>query len=142
MIDELNTAKSCLEVLSNYQFKDAYGNDIEYDIAIDGKTYEPSPNKVYLQEFIITNDNAQGYSNNSKQIQLPIYQITINTPKAAGKWLAIGIYAQIQSAFERATDISLDENQRVFVEQVNRASLESSDTHNRLAASVNLSVIG
>lgn len=136
MIDELNVAKSCLAKLKEYADAESI------DIAIQGKTFEPVADAIYLEEFLISNTNQQGVSNLSSEIQRPIYQINIHTPKVMGKWKGLSIYTDLKTTFARASDISLDANQQVKVEMVDKTNLQSSDTHNIMAVSVNLSLIG
>ena len=136
MIDQFNAVKSCLEKLKTYA-------DVEgYRIAIDGKEFEPEIDEIWLKESFLTNDNSQGVNNNCVQIQLPIYQININTPKAFGKWKALEVFKELSEHFERGTDISLDAAQTVTIERVDYRQLSPTDAHNVYAASVYLRCVG
>ena len=136
MINEFNAVKSCLDTLKTY----ADANN--YRIAVNGAKFSPLVGEVFLEESYLHNDNSQGLSNSASQVQLPIYQINIHVPKEYGNWKALQIYTQLVSVFERGTDISNDSGQQVRIEQVNSRVLQSTDTHNVLACSVDLRVIG
>lgn len=136
MINQFKAVQSCLSVLNGY----ATANN--YRIAIDGKKFTPDVDDVYFQEFFIANDNEQGLSNDCVQVQLPIYQINIHTPKKFGKWKALEVYGELVALFERGSDISNDVGQQVRIEQVNNRVIEPTDTHNVLAVSVDLRVLG
>lgn len=136
MIDEFNAQKSCLTKLKSYA--DVGG----FSVAIDGKTIEFDSDQIYLSERLLSNDNSQGLSNSSSQIQLPIYQIEIHTPKIMGKWKGLEILNELSTHFERASDISLDASQQVFIEQVNKTRANPTETHNVTLASVDLRLIG
>ena len=136
MIDEFNLAKSCLDKLK------AYADSQGYAIAMQGKTFNPVADEIYLREFLLSNDNFQGLSNSSTQEQRPIYQINICVPKVMGKWVGLTILSALKSTFERGGDISLIAGQKVIVERVNTRSLDASDTHNIIAVSVDLTALG
>ena len=136
MINEFDLAKSCLEKLKTY------ADSKSFDIAIQDSGYEPNVDKVYLEEFLLINDNDQGLSNSSSEIQRPIYQVNVNCPKDKGKWVLLNIVNDLRIHFARGLDISIKESQQVNIEQVQSARLPSSSAHNIYAVSINLSVIG
>ena len=136
MINQFNAVKSCLDTLKGY------ADSNSYRIAIDGVKFAPLVGEVFLQESFLANDNEQGLNNNAVQIQLPIYQVNIHVPKEYENWKALQVYTQLVSVFARGTDISNDSGQQVRIEQVNSRVLQSTDTHNVLACSVDLRVIG
>ena len=136
MINEASVAESCLDKLK------VYADSKSYLIAIDGKDFDPPVDDIYLQETLLINDNSQGLSNSSSEIQRPIYQVNVNCPKGRGKWQALHIVNDLREHFERAMDISVIPEQQVNIEQVQSQRIPASDTHNIYAVSINLSVIG
>ena len=136
MINQFDAVKSCLDTLKGY------ADQSNYRIAIDGIKFVPIVGETYLQESFLANDNDQGLNNSVVQVQLPIYQVNIHVPKEYGNWRALQVYTQLVGVFERGTDISNNPAQQVRIEQVNNRILPPTDTHNVLACSIDLRVIG
>jgi len=114
-----------------------------YNLIPNGKAYQPDPNTAYIQEFVLYgDDNAIGMSDNSCDIQLGIYQITINTPKAqeGSKWTGLKIGGVYQSGFARGTELIYND-QKVRIKNSALSEMDSDDTHDAHALSIKYSII-
>lgn len=136
MISEFNAAQSCLTKLKGYAATEGFS------IAIEGKTEGFESDVIYLEERFFSEQNSQGINNNSSQFQSPIYQVSIHTPKIMGKWKGLEIYDELVTHFERQSDISLDSNQKVRIDMVDKVQLPATETHNLTIASISLTLIG
>ena len=134
MINKLQAARDALAKLK--EFTDAEG----YNVAISGEDYTPSTDEIYLNELFLFNENSQGLNNEASQIQLPIYQVAINTPKSMGKWKGLEIAGSLAVLFERGSDIS-SESQKVIVNTVDCGQLMTGTTHNYYVVSIRLTLI-
>ena len=114
-----------------------------YNLIPNGMAYQPDPNTAYIQEFVLYgDDNAIGMSDNSCDIQLGIYQITINTPKAqeGSKWTGLKIGGVYQSGFARGTELIYND-QKVRIKNSALSEMDSDDTHDAHALSIKYSII-
>ena len=109
----------------------------------NGMKYQPDPNTAYIQEFVLYgDDNGRGTEDNSKDLQLGVYQITINTPKAqdGSKWSGLKIGGVYQSGFARGTELIYN-GQVVRIKNASLIPMDSDDTHNVHILSINYSII-
>jgi len=114
-----------------------------YLLIPNGMPYQPDPNTAYIQEFVLYgDDNAIGMSDNSCDIQLGIYQITINTPKAqeGSKWTGLKIGDVYQAGFARGTELIYND-QKVRIKNSALLPMDSDDTHDVHALSIKYSII-
>ena len=114
-----------------------------YTLIPNGKAYQPDPNTAYIQEFVLYGgDNAIGMSDNSCDIQLGIYQITINTPKAqeGSKWTGLKIGDVYQAGFARGTELIYND-QKVRIKNGTLLPMDSDDTHDVHVLSIKYSII-
>ena len=136
MINQFNAEKSCLDKLF------AYADSNSYSVAVSDSEFAPKVDEIFLEESYLVNENEQGLSNSSSQMQPSIYQIKINTPKIMGKSKGLEIVDELMTFFARGSNISNTTTQQVRIEQVNNIRLPATSTHNVRVVSVNLMVIG
>ena len=109
----------------------------------NGKAYTPSPNDVYVQEMTIYgDDNSVGIADNSSDIQMGIYQININTPKAltGGKWQGLQMVDIYQAGFSKGLELTFN-GQMLRIKSAKLSTMMQSDTHFIHILSIAYSVI-
>ena len=137
MISKFDLAKALYE-----QAKLIAGNN-SYLLIPEGKEYEPDPNATYIQEFVLYGpDNAIGLADCSNDMQLGIYQINVNTPKAqaGAKWAGLKIGDVFQAGFARGTQLIYND-QMVRMKNSTLLPMDPDETHEVHVLSINFSII-
>jgi hypothetical protein len=109
----------------------------------NGKGYEPDPNTTYIQEFVLYGpDNSIGLADCSNDIQLGVYQLNINTPKAqeGAKWRGLQIGDILQAGFARGTEL-IHNSQMVRMKTSTLIPMDADDTHEIHILNINFSII-
>ncbi len=114
-----------------------------YLLVPNGAEYETDPNELYIQEYVIYGpDNTIGAANDSNAIQLGVYQININTPKAweGSKWKGLEVVDVFVAAFSRGTQLTIN-SQMLKILNIDSQLMDGDDTHDMHILSINYSVI-
>jgi hypothetical protein len=136
MIDDFKTAKELLD--KTQAFADSEG----INLAIHGAQFKPDPGVEYLKESLLQNNtDTVGLDSSSIDMQLPIYQVEVYTPKGFGKFQNYDICNSIKSEFPRNSFIVNDSEQSVMINNVSASPLIANETHNITVISIELTVI-
>ena len=137
MINKFNLAKALFDNVK------AIADTNSFLLIANGDDYETNPNETFLQEIVLYGDDVSlGVSNNSSDIQLGIYQVNINTPKAqeGSKWLGLQMAGIIQSGFAKGNKLTFG-SQLVTIKSTTLESMFQNDTHMVHILSIKYSVI-
>ena len=136
MIDSQITAKAMYDKLKAFCVQE------NLELVVWGSSKTLDPNTIYIKENLLDNDEASvGMESTSSDIEFPIYQIDILTPKANTKWKNIEIQNKVREEFKKAEFVYRGATQTVQIQTVNKSGVIFSDTHAISNLSVNLTVI-
>ena len=137
MISKFDLAKALYE-----QAKLIAGSN-SYLLIPNGEAFEPDPNATYIQEFpLYGDDTPRGIEDDSPDMQIGIYQLSINTPKSneGSNWQALAIAKVLQLGFGRGTELIFNQ-QMVRMRSSSLTQLDDDDTHKIYALSITFTVI-
>lgn len=135
MIDDFKTAKALLDKAQTF----ADYNSIR--LCIDGLAFTPETDETYLKEALLQNETEiialDAYSCDRQQ---SIYQLSVYTPKANGKFANLELVNEIKKEFRTAAFVVYD-NQTVQIMNVSASPLLTTNSHNITAVSINIVVL-
>jgi hypothetical protein len=137
MINKFSLAKSL------YDQAKLISNSNSLNLVADGEEYTTTPNEEYIEDHVLFGkDDSVGISDASSDIQLGVYQLTINTPKAeeGAKWRGLQIANIYQEGFPKGLELTHD-NQAARIRNTSIVPLGQNDTHLVFVLSVQYSVI-
>jgi len=137
MINKFNLAKALLDNAEAISVANSFL------LIPDGEAHDPNPNETFIQEKPLYGpDNSVGLADNSSDIQIGIYQININTPKAqeGGKWSGLQIAGVFQAGFNKGLQLTFG-GQMLRIKNTNIEKMDENDTHFIHILSVVFSVI-
>lgn len=137
MVNKFNIAKALFNEAEQVSTANSYL------LIPQGEKHESNPNETYIEEFpLFGDDNSIGLSDNSSDIQLGIYQINVNTPKAqaGGKWSGLNIAGVYQAAFSKGLELTFG-GQMLRIKNTTVKPMDMDDTHFTHVLSIVYSVI-
>ena len=137
MINSFNIAKALLD--NTQSISDANS----YLLIPDGESFTPNPNDTYIEEFALYGPDVPiGLEDSSSDIQIGIYQLNINTPKAevGSRWAGLAIEGVLRAGFARGTELTFG-GQMVRIRDSSITQMEPSDTHETHILNITYSVI-
>lgn len=97
----------------------------------NGEGFTPDVNQTYIQEITLYgDDNTIGVADDSSDIQIGVYQMSVYTPKSedGAKWAGLQIINIFQIGFPKGLELTFD-NQTVRVRNASLSSMMQDDTH-------------
>ena len=118
-------------------------DDNSYLLIPHGKSYKPDVNTAYIEEFTLFNESISiGMADNSSDIQMPIYQLNINTPRSnvGARFMGLIITGVYQEAFKKGTQLTFN-GQMIRAKDAKVTQAAVHDTHLTHILSIEFSVI-
>lgn len=137
MINNFNIAKALFDKAEQVSTSNSYL------LIAQGEKHEPNPNETYIEEMpIYGDDDSVGLADTSSDIQLGIYQINVNTPKAekGGKWSGLNIAGVYKAAFSKGLTLSFG-GQSLRIKNTTVKPMDMDNTHFTHVLSIVYSVI-
>ena len=146
MIDNTKTAEAMINVLiafvDDYNANKPTGITQNLVLVADGEAYTPSINETYIEEKLLSNaDFPIGIARPDSDIQRPIYQVKVFSPKHEFKWPNIELSMLIKKQFHKMRESINNGEQVLTVESIEASPLMTLETTHCTVLSVNLSVI-
>lgn len=146
MINDSKTAFSMLTKLKLFSDNYNLGAHTEtaetIQIIPDGMSFDPSVNDTYITEKLRVNKDFRiGLSDGDSDIQRPIYEIKVFSPKDENKWPNIDLAMLLKSDFNRYQERINGTEQKLTVESIDVSPLITLESTLCTVLSVNLSVI-
>lgn len=136
MISSFKTAQALVNKL------DAFCTLKGLNIVVFGSTETLDTTQTYIKEHLLDNDeDSVGMSGASSDVEFPIYQIDILTPKNMTKWKNKEVSDLVKAEFKKAEFVLNDGEQSVQIQSTGKSSVIFDDTHAISSLSVNLTVI-
>ena len=107
----------------------------------NGEGFIADVNKSHIEEIVLYgDDNSVGLANLSSDIQRPVYQLSVHSPKNQTKWVGLDIADTLSAHFVRGLKPSFN-GQKAVVTTASVATMIQNSTHFIYHVSVTLSVI-
>ncbi len=107
----------------------------------DGERFSPDVNDPYVQEFVLFGDDTSvGLANDSSDIQIGIYQLSIHSPKTKSKFIGLDIAVLLKNHFVRGLEPTFN-GQKAVVIVSSLSGLMPTETFNVYHLSITFSVI-
>ena len=136
MIDSFKTDQACTAKLK--AFCDTHG----FTLIPFGSGQVLDTDKSYVKERLLDNNETTiGLSGGSSDIERPIYQISVLTPKAQSQFINKQMTHTVKGCFRKAEIILQDSEQTVQVQDTDKSGVMFTETHAESVLSVNLTVI-
>lgn len=122
-----------------------------YPLVTNGQNYQNDADGLYIEESVLFgDDNSIGISDNSSNIQIGIYQLSVNIPKNKTKWTGLEVIDVLKASFTKGLELTHDGQtlriKNLLVSPISRtaapASMFDSETHYVYNLSIEYSVIG
>lgn len=111
------------------------------DIATQGSSYTPTPDKDYIREFLLSGDTvAVGTAQADSEDTQGIYQIDVCTPRAKGKWANLSLCDTLKAGFPRGRHL-IHSGQYAVTVDVSVSPMRQDDTHNIHSLSIRYRVV-
>jgi len=107
----------------------------------NGEGFEPDVNQSHIEEIVLYgDDDSVGLGNDSSDIQIGIYQLSVHSPKNDTKWAGLKIVGVLKDHFVRGLK-PIFNSQMVVIETSSLAPMMQNDTHIIHHLSIEFSVI-
>lgn len=107
----------------------------------NGESFSPDVNQSHVEEIVVFgDDNSVGLSNDSSDIQIGFYQLSVHTPIHENKWAGMVIIGILKSSFTKGLKLTFN-SQLVIITNRSTSQIMPNDTHNVLHLTINYSVI-
>jgi hypothetical protein len=135
MINKFNLAKALRDQ------SDIVATANSYVLVGNGEGFESDVDASHIEEIVLYNDDdSVGLGNNSSDIQIGIYQLSVHSPKSEKKWAGLVIIGVLNDHFVRGLKPSFG-GQEVIIETASLSPMMQNDTHLIHHLSVKFSVI-
>lgn len=135
MIDEFDLAKALRDQA------DIVAAANSYTLVGNGEGFEPDVNALYIEEIVLYGNNESiGLANNSSDIEIGIYQLSVHSPKTQPKWVGLQVVGVLKAHFVRGLKPSFN-GQQAIIETSSLAPMMHNDTHLIHHLSITFSVI-
>lgn len=112
-----------------------------YVLVGNGEEFEPDVNESHIEEIVLYNDDETiGLANNSKDIQIGIYQLSVYSPKTKSKWTGLQIVDVLAAHFTRGLKPEFN-GQQIVIETSSLSPMMQTETHLVHHLSIKFSVI-
>lgn len=107
----------------------------------NGEGFEPDVEKSHIEEIVLYgNDFSVGLADESSDIQVGIYQLSVHSPKTEPKWVGLEIIDILQASFVKGLQLTFN-GQMVRIKTSSLATMMQSETHFIYHLSIEFSVI-
>ena len=107
----------------------------------NGEGFSPDVNESHVEEIVLYgDDNPVGVGDDSSDIMIGIYQLSVHSPINQNKWAGLSIIGILESSFVRGLKLIFN-SQLVVIKDSSLAPMMISDTHNIHHLSIRFSVI-
>ena len=136
MISKFNIAKALKD---QAQF---VADNNSYTLVARGQKFTPSVNSMHVEETtLFGDDNSVGISDDSSDVQIGIYQLSIHTPKVESKWSGLEVVDIFSVSFKKGLELSF-RAQLLRIKNSSLGPMFENDTHYIHFLSIEYSVIG
>lgn len=112
-----------------------------YTLVGNGEGFEPDVNASHIEEIVLYNDDESiGLANNSSDIQLGVYQLSVHSPKTQTKWIGLQIIDVLSTHFVMGLKPSFN-GQQVVIKKASLSPMMQNNTHIIHHLSITFSVI-
>lgn len=136
MIDQMKTARSLVDKINSFCIANSF------TLIVDGESLIKDSDVIYIEEKLLNNkESSVGKNPTSSDIERPVYQLNIFTPRQFGKWKAGEIFNLLKVEFPKMTFVLNDGSQTVKIESLSSTPVIYPENHGVSFVSVNLTVI-
>lgn len=109
-------------------------------LVANGQDFTPDVNNIHVREFVLYGDDNGGLANDSSDIQIGIYQLSVYTPKTLTKWRGLQVIDILQASFSKGLKLIFN-NQMVVIINSSLEHMDINDNHIIHHLSIRFSVI-